>query len=345
MLRAEDGALAFETHWNWPGQLPGGAMVPAPLAALIERSGWILDIDRPPSGAEEIRAPGWMQSDDRAWALVPLTHFGRLIGAILLARPPLDRRLDWEDFDMLRAAGRQAASYLSEAQGQQALDDAQRFEEFNRRFAFIIHDVKNLVSQLSLLARNAERHADNPDFRADMVLTLKESVGKMNDMLARLSQHNKGRVEEPRSMALRDVAQMVVRSRSRAHQIILTGDAPPVLADPARVEQILIHLLQNAIDASAPDSPVELRLSVEAGSAVLAVIDRGKGMTAEYIRRDLFKPFSSSKVGGFGIGAFEARALAQAMDGRIEVESMPGVGSRFTLRLPLAAQDFGGKAA
>src|SRR3546814_3564282 len=84
-------------------------------------------------------------------------------------------------FDMLRAAGRQAASYLSEAQGQQALDDAQRFEEFNRRFAFIIHDVKNLVSQLSLLARNAERHADNPDFRADMVLTLKESVGKMND--------------------------------------------------------------------------------------------------------------------------------------------------------------------
>jgi putative PEP-CTERM system histidine kinase len=345
MLRAEDGALAFETHWNWPGELPGGAMVPAPLAALIERSGWILDIDRPPNGAEEIRAPGWMQSDDRAWALVPLTHFGRLIGAILLARPPLDRRLDWEDFDMLRAAGRQAASYLSEAQGQQALDDAQRFEEFNRRFAFIIHDVKNLVSQLSLLARNAERHADNPDFRADMVLTLKESVGKMNDMLARLSQHNKGRVEEPRSMALRDVAQMVVRSRSRAHQIILTGDAPPVLADPARVEQILIHLLQNAIDASAPDSPVELRLSVEAGSAVLAVIDRGKGMTAEYIRRDLFKPFSSSKVGGFGIGAFEARALAQAMDGRIEVESMPGVGSRFTLRLPLAAQDFGGKAA
>ena len=62
--------------------------------------------------------------------------------------------------------------------------NAQRFEDFNRRFAFILHDVKNLVSQLSLLARNAERHADNAEFRADMVATLKGSVGKMNELLA-----------------------------------------------------------------------------------------------------------------------------------------------------------------
>lgn len=346
LLRSEDGALAFETHWSWPGELPDDAVIPAPLALLIERSGWIIDVDRPPNGAGEVVAPGWMSNDRRAWALVPLIHFGRLIGAILLARPPIDRRLDWEDFDMLRAAGRQAASYLSEAQGQQALDDAQRFDEFNRRFAFIIHDVKNLVSQLSLLARNAERHADNPDFRADMVLTLKESVGKMNDMLARLSQHNKGRAEEPRAMALDEVARQVARTRSRQHPVCVTGEAPLVLADPARVEQILIHLLQNAIDASAPDSPVELRLSTEGEVAQLDVIDQGRGMTAEFIRRELFKPFSSSKAGGFGIGAFEARALAQAMGGRIDVESKPGVGSRFTLRLPLAkGEESRGKAA
>ncbi|WP_022682298.1 XrtA/PEP-CTERM system histidine kinase PrsK [Sphingobium bisphenolivorans] len=346
MLRADDGALTFEAAWNWPDEGQGTATIPAPLAALIERSGWILGIDHPPSGAGELIAPGWMRHDPRAWALVPLIHFGRLIGAILLARPPLDRRLDWEDFDMLRAAGRQAASYLAEAQGQQALDDAQRFDEFNRRFAFIMHDVKNLVSQLSLLARNAERHADNPEFRADMLLTLKESVGKMNDMLARLSQHNKGRAQEPRPLALRDIADQVARSRSRQHPVRVSGEAPLALADPARVEQILVHLLQNAIDASAPDSPVELRLSSDAGSALLDVIDQGRGMSAEFIRRDLFKPFSSSKANGFGIGAFEARALAQSMGGRIEVESRLGQGSRFTLRLPLAQGEMDrGKAA
>jgi putative PEP-CTERM system histidine kinase len=346
MLRSDDGALTFEMQWNWEGELPENAVIPPPLALLIECSGWIIDIDQGSTLQEAGETPDWMRADSRAWVLVPLIHFGRLIGAILLARPAIDRRLDWEDLDMLRTVGRQAASYLSEAQGQQALNDAQRFDEFNRRFAFIMHDVKNLVSQLSLLARNAERHAENPDFRADMVLTLKESVGKMNDMLARLSQHHKARTEEPRPMSLGEVASKIANSRSRQHAIRLTGAAPLALADPARVEQIIVHLLQNAIDASDAGHPVEIRLGGDERSATVDVIDQGRGMTAEYIRRDLFKPFSSSKAGGFGIGAFEARALAQSMAGSIKVESKPGVGSRFTLCLPLAlSQETKGEAA
>ena len=336
MLRDEDGVLAYETQWNWSSNLPDGATCPADLVARLEQTGWIIDLARPRTGEGAVPLPDWMRHEPRAWALVPLLHYGRLIGAVLLARPPVDRRLDWEDFDMLRAAGRQAATHISEAQGQQALDDARRFDEFNRRFAFIIHDVKNLVSQLSLLARNAQRHADNPDFRADMVLTLQESVGKMNDMLARLSQHNKGRAEEPRPLPLRALVDQVARTRARQHPVQVSGDAPPALADPARIEQILTHLVQNAIDASAPDSPVELRLSADATAVIVEIIDHGRGMSAEYIRRDLFKPFSSSKAGGFGIGAFEARALAHAMGGRIDVDSKPGAGSRFTLRLPIA---------
>ena len=336
LLRDETGGLCFETHWNWAGELPDAPTLSPDVTRQLESSGWIIDLDkrRPADGAGAL--PEWMTQDRRAWALAPLIHYGRLIGAILLARPPVDRHLDWEDLDMLRAAGRQAATYISEAQGQQALDDAQRFDEFNRRFAFIIHDVKNLVSQLSLLTRNAERHAENPDFRADMILTLKESVGKMNDLLARLSQHNKGKSEEPKAMLLHGLLASVAATRARHHPIKVSGDAPAALADPARVEQILLHLLQNAIDASASDSPVELHLSCDADAILIDVIDRGQGMTAEFIRRDLFKPFSSSKAGGFGIGAFEARTLAQAMGGRIEVESKPGAGSRFTLRLPRA---------
>ncbi|MGE4324182.1 MAG: XrtA/PEP-CTERM system histidine kinase PrsK [Sphingobium sp.] len=336
LLRAEDGGLSFETGWNWAGELPDAPVLPSEQAASLERSAWIVDIGHLSRRDQELALPDWMIGDPRAWALVPLLHFDRLIGAILLARPPLDRRLDWEDFDMLRVAGRQAASYIREAQGQQALDDARRFDEFNRRFAFIMHDIKNLVSQLSLLSRNAERHADNPEFRADMVLTLKGSVGKMNDMLARLSQHNSARAEDPRAVHLRAVAEQVAATRQRQHPVMVVGDAPPALADPARVEQIVIHLLQNAIDASAPRVPVEIRLGTDGTGALMEVVDRGRGMTADYVRRELFKPFSSSKDGGFGIGAFEARALAIAMGGRIDVESTPGSGSRFALWLPLA---------
>ena len=336
LLRDDQGGLILETGWNWNGDLPEGASLSPTIVARLEQSGWIIDLGKRRAADATLPLPDWMTQDARLWALVPLIHFNRLTGAILLARPPIDRRLDWEDFDMLRAAGRQVATYISEAQGQQALNDAARFDEFNRRFAFIIHDIKNLVSQLSLLARNAERHADNPEFRADMILTLQESVGKMNDLLARLSQHHKGRAEEPRPLALRTLLDHVAHIRARQHPILVNGDAPLALADPARVELIVTHLLQNAIDASAPGAPVELRLSADANDVLVEIVDQGRGMSAKYVRRELFKPFSSSKVGGFGIGAFEARALAQAMGGRIDVDSRPGVGSRFTLRLPLA---------
>ena len=144
------------------------------------------------------RDPCLLLRDESAWAAMPLIHHERLVGLVLLAAPEYRRPLDWEDFDLLRTAGRQAASSLAEAQGQEALAKAQRFDEFNRRFAFILHDIKNLVSQLSLLARNAERHADNPEFRADMIATLQSSVGKMNDLLARLAPHAASRAVQPR---------------------------------------------------------------------------------------------------------------------------------------------------
>src|SRR4030095_17017054 len=102
-----------------------------------------------------------------------------------------------KDFDLLRTAGRQAASSLAEAYGQEALSNARRFEEINRRFAFILNDIKSLVIHLSLLSRNAERHADNPEFRADMVATLRSSVGKMNDLLTRLSPEAQSRPQPP----------------------------------------------------------------------------------------------------------------------------------------------------
>lgn len=337
LLRDESGGLSVESLWNWPEIDCAYEALNAADVAALERSGWIVDIDAARTGGSPFAVAPWMLADARAWALVPLMHFNRLAGAILIGRPRVDRRLDWEDLDMLRAAGRQVASYISEAQGQQALEDARRFDEFNRRFAFIMHDVKNLVSQLSLLSHNAERHADNPAFRADMLLTLRDSVGKMNDLLARLSQHNKARQEEPIPIDLMVVARTVAATRARQHPVEVVGHAPAALADPQRVEQILAHLIQNAIEASASTAPVRVHVAERDGAATVRVTDKGCGMSADFVRRDLFKPFASSKAGGFGIGAFEARELAHAMGGRIDVESRLGEGSSFTLSLPLAA--------
>jgi putative PEP-CTERM system histidine kinase len=272
-----------------------------------------------------------------AWVLVPLPHLGSLAGAILLARPPLDRALDWEDFDLLKVTGRQVASYLAEARAQEALADAQRFDEFNRRFAFILHDIKNLVSQLTLTARNAERHADKPEFRADMVATLKDSAERMNALLARLSQHHRGRSEAPHAIEVQPVVHRAATSRARQHPVHVSGVSSAIAhADPAGLEQLLNHLVQNAVEASAADAPVTILVGADGLNVTIDVTDQGCGMSPAFVRDKLFKPFVSSKPGGFGIGAFEARQIAAAMGGRIEVTSREGQGTRFRVVLKAA---------
>ena len=232
------------------------------------------------------------------------------------------------------------ASYLAEARGQEELLDAKRFDEFNRRFAFIMHDIKNLVSQLTLVARNAERHADNPRFRADMIATLNISVDKMNDLLARLSQHNRGRTDGPRTVSLRAIADAVAANKRGGHPIHVDGRSDVLaLADPLRLEQALAHIVQNAVDASEPGVPVSIAVERTERGAVLTVTDRGRGMSAEFVRSRLFRPFASTKDGGFGIGAYEARTLISAMGGRLDVTSHEGLGSRFFITLPVATGD------
>ena len=341
LLLVPDGAgLGIGAGWNWDRTALPASGADEALARYLETGGRIIELDAVRSEqaepAELAGVPQWMLDTD-AWALVPLAHLGRLQGAILLARPPIDRALDWEDFDLLRIAGRQVASYLAEARAQEALADAQRFEEFNRRFAFIMHDIKNLVSQLTLVARNAERHADNPEFRADMVATLQDSVGRMNDLLARLSQHHRGRTEALRAVELLPLAERVAARRRAQHPIAVIGDrAALALADPVRLEQLLGHLVQNAVEASAPADPVTIAVAADAERATIEVIDQGCGMSPAFLRDQLFKPFVSTKSGGFGIGAFEARQLVEAMGGTVAVTSRESEGTHFRVTLGAA---------
>jgi len=299
--------------------------------------GHVIELDTG-EGADAV--PPSIRAWDQAWVVVPLPHQQRLAGAIVLARPPVPRALDWEDFDLLKAAGRQVASHIAEERAQEALAEAERFDEFNRRFAFIMHDIKNLVSQLTLVARNAERHADNPEFRADMVATLQDSSGRMNDLLARLSQHHRARTDPPVAMPLAPLLRRLARSREASHPIEVVSKGDPIaIADPARLETLLGHLVQNAIDASAPDARVTLAIAELGDAVAIDVIDRGCGMSPAFIREKLFRPFVSSKPGGFGIGAFEARKLTEEMGGRLDVSSAEGRGSRFRVTLRAARAD------
>lgn len=336
----DHGDLTLAACWQWPEiEVPAIAM-PASSSTFFERGSFIADLDDLRGGnetrGEAAYVPQWMLSDARAWALVPLIHYEQLVGMVLLARPPLPRGFDWEDFDLLRIVGQQLASYLAEHASQEALAEASRFDDFHRRIAFVMHDIKNLASQLSLLARNAEVHADKPEFRADMLVTLRNSADKLNTLLARLSRYGAGSVERMERVSAADVAKLVVESFKGGHPVVL-GECHEctVTANRDSLEQVLVHLIQNGIDASPDNRPVFLNLTNDGLHASFEVLDSGCGMSPDFVRNRLFKPFVSSKQGGFGIGAFEARELVRAMHGRLEVESREGLGSRFIVRLPL----------
>lgn len=339
LLPDHAGGLSLQHHWQWPDADAAQLNAPANTARYFETSLRVIEFDdlrlKDVDSDERALFDQAMLADNRVWVGVPIIHFDRLAGLVLLQRPVIDRRLDWEDFDLLKVVGRQIGSYLSEARGQDELSEARRFDEFNRRFAFIMHDIKNVVSQLSILTRNAERHADNPEFRDDMVETLKLSVGRMNTLLGRLSQHHRARTDEPGPVSLQAVIERVSAGKKALHPVLVNLDQAAIAhADAGRIEQILLHLLQNAIEASPAFEPVRIVARVHGDEVAIDVIDHGCGMSGEFIRNDLFKPFSSTKDGGFGVGAFEARSLAVGMAGRLEVESRPGQGSRITLWLP-----------
>ena len=334
--------LTLAARWQWPAADVPAIALSRDACAFFERGGFIADLDDVRSGraehGEAAVLPAWLIEETRASALVPLIHYERLVGVVVLARPVVARQFDWEDFDLLRVVGQQLASYLAENTGQEALAEASRFDDFHRRIAFVMHDIKNLASQLSLLARNAEVHADKPEFRADMLVTLRNSADKLNALLARLSRYGGGAVEQVAPVDAAEVARAVVAQYRGGHQVILTECQQCIVtANRDSLEQVLLHLVQNAIDASAADEPVFLTLTLDGLNARFDVIDSGVGMTPDFVRNRLFKPFVSSKPGGFGIGAYEARELVRAMRGRLDVESREGLGSRFTVRLPQAA--------
>jgi putative PEP-CTERM system histidine kinase len=350
MLPGAAGGFRVAEQWHWPvdGEADD-ATLSLRSAFMLQETRHIVDLDAQRRGAagvkrasegaagEDLAIPDWLLADPRAWVVVPILHFQRMIAVVVLHRPPVSRALDWEDLDVLRIAGQQAASYLAESQSQQALSEARRFDEFNRRFAFIMHDIKNLASQIGLLARNAERHADNPDFRADMTQTLKISSERLSDLLVRLSPRERGPAAEAgRTLVEPILNDIAAEARPRRALFVGCQTGLAAWADAASLRQIVQHLVANAIDASAADSPVQVVAVAEQGRVRIDVIDQGVGMTRGFIRDELFKPFVSTKDGGFGLGAFEALQIAQAMGGAIDVESEPGKGSSFTLWLPLA---------
>jgi signal transduction histidine kinase len=172
-----------------------------------------------------------------------------------------------------------------------------------------------------------------------MVATLRSSVGKMNELLARLSPQAQSRPNRCEPQPLRTILSDAIASKRRDHEVKLLGDAKLwAVVDSLALEQAVGHLIQNAVEASSPEAPITVRVAPAGDEVRITVTDHGTGMDGDFVRNRLFQPFASTKPDGFGIGSFEARSLIAAMGGRLVVDSTPGVGSEFSIYLPAADQ-------
>jgi putative PEP-CTERM system histidine kinase len=272
--------------------------------------------------------------------MVPLMHGSHVLGVVLLVQPRTPRRLNWEDFDLLKTCSRQAASYLSENSALQALSAARELEIFNRRFAFVIHDIKTTINQLSLMLKNAEKHGENPAFQKDLLASVRDSVAAMSRILEQI---NAERKRTP-AVSVIDLAGLVAqvagqRAKSGGAAIHIDCERRPlnVMGDDYRLTAIVSHLIQNAIDAAGDGGQVTLSVHPADDMVALEVSDNGNGMDPEFVRDRLFQPFQTTKGSGYGIGAYQCRELIRELGGRLTVHSVPGEGTTMSVVLPAVA--------
>jgi putative PEP-CTERM system histidine kinase len=338
-----DGPYVATTHWNRRVE----ATEPADSAFCehMRQHEWIVNVDDPGARARADH-PAWLTSTRDAWLVIPLLVGEQMHGFVLLAQPRTPMDLNWEVRDLLKTAARQAAGVLALMHATEALVEARKFDAFNRMSAFVVHDLKNIVTQLALMLKNAERHRANPEFQQDMLMTVGNALDKMRQLMLQLRE---GERPEGSTSGV-DLASILARlqdsARRRGRELELQiVERLSTRGHEQRLERVIDHVVQNAFDATPPTGRVWVTLQRAGGRVSVVVGDTGSGMTQEFIQSRLFRPFSSTKAHGMGIGTYESLQYLKELGGAIDVDSEPGRGTVITLTMPLFEHAAGSRLA
>ena len=333
-----EAAFSQTARWNM-AQTMEKENANSPLCQFMLTSGWVINLEEYRSYSwryGQLKLPSWLQELAHAWLVVPLTVGEGLIGFVVLARARTRVEVNWEVNDLLKTAGQQAASFLAQMQATEDLLEVRKFDAFNRMSAFVVHDLKNIVTQLSLMMKNAKRLGDNPEFQQDMLMTVENSLDRMRQLMLQLREGATpaGTAFGVGLHAIIRRIEAVAAGRGRTLEVKVF-ESVDTRGHEERLERIIGHVVQNAFDATDAGGRVWLNLDRSSGQARIVVGDTGKGMSQDFIRDRLFKPFQTTKQSGMGIGAYESFQYVQELGGRIEVDSELDKGTTVTILLPL----------
>jgi putative PEP-CTERM system histidine kinase len=332
-------------QYDWLMSLPATGAKPVyagehPMVRFLASKGWVIDSDEYeqfPDRYDSAFGPAGERVLPAKSLIVPLDSRGHLQGFIVLQRPAGLGRLNFDDHDILKTAGKQVAVFLSQALAQEQLVATRQFEAVNKLTTFLVHDLKNVVAQQELVVANAQRFGDRPEFIKDAIATVSAGVQRMKKVLAQLRSgalETKAITRANLSKALHDVAAQC-GDRKPAVELGTIDEQVVIDMDRDHLVSALVHIVRNAQDATPEHGRVEVATQQLNGELHVLVSDTGEGMDLEFVRDRLFAPFQSTKGGeGMGIGAYQARELVRSAGGRIEVASERGRGTVFRLVFP-----------
>ncbi len=304
---------------------------------------WVIDFCEYDNHAEiydDVDLSLWLEHKN-IWIIIPLLQQNRVVAFVVLTEPLVMRQLSHEDHDLLKTVGLQLANALALSKVTDDLSRARQFEAYSRFSAFLVHDLKNLVAQVSMIVRNAEKHKRNPEFIDDAIETLENVVSKMEHLLTQLK---KGEIKAEKKTIINIVdifLDIEVQQAGNLPKVSLDCEVKErfILADKQRFIAILGHLVQNAQDATPDDGKINIHVNSDHTYALIDIVDTGCGMDQKFINERLFKPFDTTKGNaGMGIGVYEAREYILSQGGDISVESKLGEGTVMSIKYPLASE-------
>jgi len=273
-----------------------------------------------------------------AWLVIPLISNNKVIGLAMFREQIVPEMLIYDDFDLMKVLARQAAQAITNLRLSEEIIEIRAMAAVSKVSTFVIHDLKNLTTSLSLCLDNAEEHIGNPDFQKDAISTIRNTLFKMKSLIQRLKSIPEKITLDSEVKNIDRLSKEVVAefTKLRPKRVVYNGEPVFSRVDGEEIKKVIVNLVQNALEASNEKGTVMVETCKGNDSVCVRVSDTGIGMTEDYLKNHLFRPFRTTKETGLGIGLYQCRQIVEAHDGRIEVKSEIGEGTVFSVYLPVA---------
>lgn len=295
---------------------------------------------RQPAWAHELQTLCPEQFPDKGGTrlCLPLRFGERMVGLLFVGDRVKGLSYSLEEYDLLRTLAVEVAAGLLNSHISRRLVDTRETQAIRMISSFFAHDLKNTASTLSLTLQNMQTHYENPEFREDAFHALSKCVGHINEVVEGLSTLQRDLTLNVQKEDLSILATQTLHEISSAVTAEVSTDLTPhlmVQMDAMQIKKVLVNLMLNARDATSNHGCILIQTFAQGRWGVLSVKDDGCGMSAEFVRESLFRPFQTTKKKGLGIGMFHSKMIIEAHRGLIDVESTVGTGTAFKVLLPL----------